>query len=157
MYHTYKTKSNIGAGKLFYRNTSFSQSFHLKIKQYFGHKLIKNQSKNDISTIFWKLLSGSIRRTHPLFTIYQKIQENSFLSKIGSKNQKNNTKIWKNSPLRGICDRTDLKKWRKISFFQKSVFKMWRTSQINRFKTSQGWDGNLGRGMLSPETSLTSR
>ena len=50
--HAYKAKSNIGAGKLFHRNSSFSQLFHLKIEKYFGHKLIKNPSNIYSSSIF---------------------------------------------------------------------------------------------------------
>ena len=107
--HTYKPKSNIGAGKLFHRNTSFPQRFPLKIKKYFGHKLIKNPWKNDISTIFWKLLSGSIRRTHPLFTVFIKRKKKQIFMVILPK-QLENTKIWRISPLRGLCDRTDSKK-----------------------------------------------
>ena len=61
--------SNTGAEKLFYQKSCFSWVFPMKIKKYFGHKLIKNPSKINFSTIFWKLLSGSIRMTHPLFTI----------------------------------------------------------------------------------------
>ena len=114
--HTYKPKSNIGAGKLFHRNTSFSTLFQPKIKKYFAHKLIKNPSKNDISTIFWKLLSGSIRRAHPLFTPFiKKKYKKTVFYQISLNLIVKNIKIWKISPLRGLCDRTDLKKWKNNS------------------------------------------
>ena len=45
----------------------FHNFFKQKAKNYFSHKLVKNTSNIDISTIFWKLWSGSTRRTHPFF------------------------------------------------------------------------------------------
>ena len=108
--------SNTGAEKLFYQKSCFSWVFPMKIKKYFGHKLIKNPSKINFSTIFWKLLSGSIRMTHPLFTIFiKKYKKTAFYSNLTQKTRKN-IKIWRISPLRGLCWCWPhwLKKWKKI-------------------------------------------
>ncbi len=56
MYHTYHTKSNIGAEKLFSQHKSFLQFFTPNIKEYFDHKHIKNPSK-----IFYHFLKALVR------------------------------------------------------------------------------------------------
>ena len=99
-----QTKSNIGAEKRFPQNTPFSQLVQLKIKKYFDHKLIKNPSKIDISTIFRKHFSGSIRGTHPflkfLLKKYKKTAFNQILLNFIIRNRKKQQNLKNFAPAR---------------------------------------------------------